>query len=271
MDIQTSIISSVNTVPYAVELTLANSPREFCNGNTITFQGLVKNTGTQPLADPAVYVCLTDNDLQYKPDSVSAYLYDENHNCTALMPDKSLVGNKVKYKLNKELPVNQELVFTFSKTADLNMDKTIYSVYNTFTFEALQNDPSGNLFTKSDKIIVNRKREAFFASADKSSVMPGDTLTYTFVIENYNFSGISLTSLTNDLPKEFVVADTIKSETYDPSRGDNLGKIYEKGRDFTVDDNNKLLIIADTSIEIPSYWYPEPGQLTIWIPGTILA
>ena len=103
-----------------------------------------------------------------------------------------------------------------------------------------------------------------FKTADKATVMNGDTLTYTFTLMNTGFDAAEGVVFTDAFPAEFTVTSvsyTVDGVTtpVDPS-------------DYDVTVPNTLTLPADGStltLSVPAATEAGPGVLTITVIGTI--
>ena len=98
---------------------------------------------------------------------------------------------------------------------------------------------------------------------DKAVVSSGDTLTYTFVIENSGNIPATNVVITDTLPQGFAII-SIQSET------DGVITVYDE-EDYTVGADNTLILPTGdgVSITVPARTQAGNGVTTVTIVGTV--
>ena len=275
LDLQSNTVATDLNVSYQASMTKTASPTQFIPGDVITYQLLIKNTGSGTLYNPGVSDNLGEPTvsetapLTYVTGSASAYLYDSTDTVVTPLDITSItVGSNVEFTVSGTIPEGYYVVITYRTIVNTDIAATATSITNTAVFTANEGGISGAEYTVSASETITRDAVSIVKAATPDSVNPGDTLTYTFTLTNIENEPVTINTLTDQLPAAFDIADTITV------RIGATTVTYTEGTDYTVTDGNLLVIspaAASTPLSIPAATAGDAGITTITIIGTIVA
>ena len=119
----------------------------------------------------------------------------------------------------------------------------------------------------SDSVSVTIEREDFaqidiIKSVDKATVSSGDTLTYTFTIENSGNIPATNVVITDSLPEGFAITSIV-------SESEGVTTVYD-ATDYTVSaDNTLTLPIGTKTITVPARDESGNGIVTVTVTGVV--
>ncbi len=166
------------------------------------------------------------------------------------------------------LPAGSSAILVYTSQVRSDIPFSLQSITNTAQVNARGGSASGTVLSVTPSPSATITREAYaelciHKEADKQTIMPGDTLTYTFVLTNQGNEDAQSVTLTDTLPTGFhVTRVTVNTDgvttVLDPSQ-------------FTVDSNNTITIpnSSGPSIRVPAATSTAPGVTTVTIAGTV--
>lgn len=234
-------------------------------GNNAAYTVRIENNGAGTLSNISAF----DNmgmeagtvyaPLTYVDGSAVFYL-----NGTAVSGTATVDTDGVNFVANTELAPGDNLLIFY--LAELDTAATA-PVSNTVTVTASTDATAAAVITGSDTATVTPVTFAdvsIFKTADKDTVVDGDTLTYVFTLMNTGFDAAQAVTLTDAFPAEFTV--TSISYTID-------GVVTPiANTDYTITDPNTLTVPAAGSaltISVPAATEEGPGITTITVNGII--
>lgn len=249
---------------YTVSLTKTPVSTEVRIGDNATYVLTMTNTGSGALYNPSITDDLgtgqgTTAPLSYKTGSALFYINGKEASGTAAATD-----NSVTFTSTAVLQPNDILTVVYEASTSAAQAEII-----TNTAEASANSGSSTGAAVSATASAQITPQAYanvsvFKSADKSSVVSGDALTYTFTLLNTGGIEAADIKLVDALPSEF----TINSVSYEIN-----GDVTQiPASEYTITAPNTLTLPSDTStltIEVPAATQAGPGVTTITVTGTV--
>lgn len=268
-----TILTNFN-VSYSASIIKGATPEQFAPGEKIKYQVYLKNTGTGTFYNAKIHDNLgstvSDKPLTYIDDTASAFLYNSDDNLVAAV-DLAVIkelDNSITFVIPDPIPKGDYIVLTYHVLVNNNLLSSVTEIVNTVTFESNEGGTSGEEYTISTSNTISRKTVTIVKSASSDAVTPGDAFTYTFTLTNVGTTEVSISSLYDQLPANFIIDDEITVLIGD------VVETYKKGTDYTVNNENYLTIAPDTMsvpLTIPAANGTAAGITTITIPGTISA
>lgn len=256
--VSTSLLDS-----YSITAEKFTANDSFRPGENITYLVTVTNTGTQP-----VFAVQVTDDLGGGADTPLSYLQG-----SALIIDDGVVTQVVPTSVSPlvialpdALQSGESITVLYVAQVSAAIADDVQSVTNTAQATARQGSAAGEV-VESEPSSVTIDREDFaqidiIKAVDKAVVASGDTLTYTFTIENSGNIEATNVVITDTLPEEFTIT-AVRSETngvvtvYDPS-------------DYTVGADNTLVLPTGTAtITVPPRTEAGNGITTVTVEGTV--
>lgn len=272
--LSSNTISTDLNVSYSSAMLKSSSQNEFAPGDIITYQIKISNTGTGTFYNPSIIDNLGSSSitkpLAYQTDSISAFLYNSNGTLVS-SPDITISDNEnndIVFTPAGSIPQGYELVITYNVIVSNSLETSVTSITNNATFNANEGGTTGTSYTNTATSTINRETVTIVKSANSSSVNPGDDLVYTFTLTNIGTNEVSVNSLTDQLPANFIAGNSILA-----SIGTSTVN-YTKGTDYTISDSNNLIISpasSSTPLTIPAASDEKAGVTTIQISGTVSA
>lgn len=256
--VSTSLLDSFSLT---AEKNTAND--SFRPAENITYLVTVTNTGTQPLFDVEITDNLGGAGTVYLAYVANSALVVDGSQVTAVTPTST---NPLVIPLVNALQSGESVTVIYVAQVVATIDDTVDEITNTATASARQQNGTGTVVT-SEPTSVTITREDFaqidiVKSVDKAVISSGDTLTYTFTIENSGNIPATNVVITDTLPEGFVIT-SIESEV------DGVTTVYD-ATDYTVDENNTLILpVGEETITVPARDENGNGTVIITITGTV--
>ena len=258
---------------YTMSVTKDTLTPEVRAGGNATYIVRVDNNGAGTLSDITVRDNLgagrhheSDRDrghesnapLTYVEDSAVFYLNGTEVDGTAQTNRRG-----VTFETDTPLEPGDNLLIIYAATLDPAQTER---VRNTATVTASTGSSSDREITECDTATVRPITFAsvsMFKSADRDTVVSGDTLTYTFTLMNTGFDAANEITLTDEFPEEFTVTSVSYTSDCDttPVSSD----------DYSIDRDTLTLPASgsDLVIRVPAATHAGPGITTITVTGTI--
>lgn len=235
-------------------------------GDTATYVLRLTNTGAGALYNPTITdnlgsVLGADTPLSYVADSAVFYL-----NGTPVGGTAQITTAGVTFTAAAVLQPGDNLIIVYSAQT---VAESAGQITNTAGAQANSGTPEGAVITAAaTQTITTESVEApqlsIFKSADKDSVVSGDTLTYTFTILNTGSLPAESVNFTDVLPPEFTVTSVTLTQ--------NGTTTTLLPTDYAIEPQNTLVIPAAGSlvvINVPAATAEGPGVSVITVTGTI--
>lgn len=262
----TVLSNTTNTTlvdPYTLEVTKTAVTPSVTAGGDVVYVVRVENTGTGVLYNPTVTDDLatgtgTTAPLSYVDGSAKFYVNGEPSTGTATEG-----VNNVVFVSTATLQTGDNLIVVY---AARKTDNQAEDIVNTASVSANAGSVDGTAVTGTDSETVTIETSAnvtVFKAADKDTVAPGNTLTYTFTLMNTGNSAAESIQFVDAFPAEFTV-NTV-SYTVDGA------ETPIEAADYTITPPNTLTIPStDTlSISVPAATAAGPGITIITVTGTV--
>ncbi len=232
-------------------------------GENITYLVTVTNTGTQPLST----VTVTD-DLGGEQELLS---YVENS--ARLITNGDVVQvtptdtSPLTISLATALQSGESVTVLYVAQVNAVVSDDVQEITNTVQASARRNGGTGEVVESvPDSVTIPREDFAqidITKSVDKAVISSGDTLTYTFVIENSGNIPATNVVITDTLPEGFEIT-SIQSET------NGVVTVYDEG-DYTVSADNTLILPTgdDVTITVPARTEAGNGVTTVTVEGIV--
>ncbi len=228
------------------------------NGDNVSFVVRIENTGSAAITTATVTDDLGAGALVYVPDSLQVYVDSAPVTVTPTTAGTSLVFN---------LPVNIAPGESVIAVYTARVNSTAGTITNTATVTGTGANPAACsvLETATGTITEASFADlAIYKSASNATVISGDTLTYTFTIQNTGNSPATNVVLTDDLPDEF----TITSVTVTT---DGISRTYAS-TEYDVDTATNTITLPNATglaITVPAATAAGPGITTVTITGVV--
>jgi len=255
--VSTSLLDS-----YSITAVKNSANDSFRPSENITYLVTVTNTGTQPLTS----VEITD-DLGGGASTLLAYVANsalvvDGSNVTAVTPTST---NPLVIPLVNTLQSGESVTVVYVAQVSAAIADTVETITNTATASATQGGAGAIITSEPTSVTITREDFAqidIVKAVDKAVISSGDTLTYTFVIENSGNIPATNVVITDTLPEGFAIT-SIESET------DGVVTVYD-ATDYTVDANNTLVLpVGEKTITVPARDESGNGVVTVTITGTV--
>ncbi|MBQ4105843.1 MAG: DUF11 domain-containing protein [Clostridia bacterium] len=256
--VTTSLLDSASV---SVEKYSANS--NWRPGENITYFVTVTNTGTQPLNDIVLTDDLGGDTAPLVYVTGSARVIDGN-DVTAVTPTDT---SPLTISLEDALEPDESITVLYVARLNTAIDDDVDSITNTVEVQAVGDgcgfanagDESSVTLPRADFALVE-----IVKAVDKAVVSCGDTLTYTFTIENSGNIPATDVVITDTLPEGFTVT-SVTSVT------DGVTTVYSP-EDYSIDENNTLVLpTSDLTITVPARTEAGNGITVVTVTGAVTA
>ena len=260
----TSNVVSTNLLDsYGLTVDKISLNEDWRPGENITYLVTVTNTGTQPLFAVQVTDDLggADTPLVYLAGS-AAVVTDSG--VTEVTP--AFVTPLV-IPVADVLPAGDSVTAVYVAQVQGDIPDSVNDITNTVSAIGREGSAEGTV-VESDQDSVTLPRADFaqvdiVKSVDKAVVSSGETLTYTFTIENSGNIPATNVVITDTFPAEFQIT-SITSVT------DGVTTVYDEG-DYTVGADNTLTLPTGTgvTITVPARTALGNGVTVVTVTGTV--
>ncbi len=256
----TSLVENVNLNALKTSNNTSWRPQE-----NLTFNIRVSNDGLEPLYDvsiqddlgsgtPRLLTYVTDSARMLRNDVISTITPTNTSPLTMVIPDTLAPGEVVilTYVAKVRADVDPELT-------EITNEVTVVGHETSVAGPTITVDPSPSLTLPKASYAEVRMTK----SVDKENVMDGDTLTYTFLLENSGNAEATNIVITDDLPLNFTV-NAISSTT------DGVVTTFDT-TDYSIGENNRLVLPTSVTktISVPASTSAGNGRTTVTIEGTV--
>lgn len=241
----------------------------FRPGNIITYILSMENNGRGDLYN----LTLTDNlgsDTNVKPMSfLNAILYVNNYPVEitpVLSPDQS-----VTFQISSPFLSGDNAMIIYNTMVDSDLSSSVSSITNSVTVTANGGSSSGTVVTvdpnPSTTINVeNYAQLSISKQSDKETITSGETLTYTFTLNNIGNEEADNIILTDTLPQNFLVTQVTSTTngnttTYQPDQ-------------YNLDTTTNTITLPNSigpEIIVPASTDSSIGTTIVQIIGTVTA
>lgn len=241
----------------------------FRPGNIITYILSMENNGRGDLYN----LTLTDNlgsDTNVKPMSfLNAILYVNNYPVEitpVLSPDQS-----VTFQISSPFLSGDNAMIIYNTMVDSDLSSSVSSITNSVTVTANGGSSSGTVVTvdpnPSTTInIENYAQLSISKQSDKETITSGETLTYTFTLNNIGNEEADNIILTDTLPQNFLVTQVTSTTngnttTYQPDQ-------------YNLDTTTNTITLPNAigpEIIVPASTDSSIGTTIVQIIGTVTA
>ena len=241
----------------------------FRPGNIITYILSMENNGRGDLYN----LTLTDNlgsDTNVKPMSfLNAILYVNNSPVEitpVLSPDQS-----VTFQISSPFLSGDNAMIIYNTMVDSDLSSSVSSITNSVTVTANGGSSSGTVVTvdpnPSTTInIENYAQLSISKQSDKETITSGETLTYTFTLNNIGNEEADNIILTDTLPQNFLVTQVTSTTngnttTYQPDQ-------------YNLDTTTNTITLPNSigpEIIVPASTDSSIGTTIVQIIGTVTA
>ncbi len=212
-------------------------------GENITYLVTVTNTGTQPLSAVEVTDDLggaVRTPLSYVANSA---LVIDGGSVTQVTPTDV---NPLTIPLGGVLQSGESITVLYVAQVNAAVSDSVQEITNTVQAFARQGGGAGDeVESEPDSVTIPREDFAqidITKSVDKAVISSGDTLTYTFTIENSGNIPATNVVITDTLPEGFQIT-SIQSET------NGVVTVYDE-EDYTVSADNTLILPTGNGVTI---------------------
>lgn len=255
--VSTNLLDS-NSV--AVEKYTANE--SWRPGENITYFVTVTNTGTQPLEN----VTITDN-LGGETDTPMFYVQGSARiiagtQVTEVTPSDT---NPLVIPVADTLLPDESVTVLYIAKVNATIGDEVESITNTAEAQGEGTGCGSGAVTDESSVTIPREDFAqvdILKAVDKAVISCGDTLTYTFTIENSGNIEATNVVITDTLPEEFTIT-AVRSET------NGIVTVYDPS-DYTVGaDNTLILPTGGIAITVPPRTEAGNGVTTVIVEGIV--
>lgn len=229
------------------------------NGDNVSYVIRIENTGSAALANVTVTDDLANGALVYIPDSLQVYV---DSNLVAVAP--TATGTSLVFTLPVNIQPSEVVLAVY--TARVN--SAAGTVTNTATVAGTGLNPAACTVLEVATAVITEASFAdltIFKESSADTVNSGDSLTYTFTIQNRGNTEATNVVLTDDLPDEFTITRVAVTT-------DGVTTIYTAD-DYTVDTITNTITLPNATgiqITVPAATAQGSGITTVEITGTVV-
>ena len=257
-----NIVSTSLLDSYSLTATKVSANDSFRPSENITYLVTVTNTGTQPLYDVNVTDDLggADTPLSYLENSALVI------NGSEVTPVTPTSVSPLVIPVADILASGEGVTVVYVAQVSGIIEDDVEEITNTAKASASEQEESPAL-VESEPVSVTIYREDFaqidvVKSVDKAVISSGDTLTYTFTIENSGNIPATNVVITDMLPEGCAIT-SIESET------EGVTTVYV-ATDYTVGaDNTLVLPVGTKTITVPARDEEGNGVTVVTIEGIV--
>ncbi len=231
-------------------------------GENLTFNISITNDGIEPLYGVSVQDNLGDELLSYVAGSARML---RNNVLTGVTPTST---SPLTFVIPNTLLASETVTFSYVAKVRSDISNDIAEITNEATVVGHETSISGSTITVIPSPSLTLPKASYaevriMKSVDKENIREGDTLTYTFELENSGNLEASNVVIEDDLPSAFVI-NSVKSLT------NEVETVFET-TDYSLDENNKLILPTSITktISVPARTTSGNGLTIVTIVGTI--
>ncbi|MBR3971745.1 MAG: DUF11 domain-containing protein [Ruminococcus sp.] len=232
-------------------------------GENLTYFVTVTNTGTEPIENVTVTDDLggeTDTPMFYVQGSARVIAGIE---VTEVTPTDT---NPLVIPVADTLLPGESVIVLYVARVNATIEDDVNSITNTATAQGEGTACGGGDATDESSVTLPREDFAqvnLLKAVDKAVISCGDTLTYTFSIENSGNIPATNVVITDTLPEGFVIT-SVQSVT------NGVTTVYDEG-DYTVSADNTLILPtgAGVTITVPARTDAGNGLTTVIVTGIV--
>lgn len=265
---ETALSNETNTTlldEFTMEVTKTAIASGIRSGSNAAYILRIDNSGPGTLYNPTITDDLgnssvnADPPLKYIEGSAKFYVNGDPAAGTA-----SSSENQIVFSSGAALQPGDNLIVVYAASVDETQAGTIT---NTITAQANSGSASGALITDMATATITLTPYAnisIFKTADKASVVSGDTLTYTFTLMNTGAQAADSISFVDALPSEFTVTSVSYTTNGTTTPIDSTDYSITTPNTLTIPDVGSSLVIS-----VPAATTEGPGITTITVTGTV--
>lgn len=265
---ETALSNETNTTlldEFTMEVTKTAVASGIRSGSNAAYILRIDNSGPGTLYNPTITDDLgnsavnADSPLKYIEGSAKFYVNGDPAAGTA-----SSSENQIVFSSGAALQPGDNLIVVYAASVDETQAGTIT---NTITAQANSGSASGALITDTATATITLTPYAnisIFKTADKASVVSGDTLTYTFTLMNTGAQAADSISFVDALPSEFTVTSVSYTTNGTTTPIDSTDYSITTPNTLTIPDVGSSLVIS-----VPAATTEGPGITTITVTGTV--
>lgn len=265
---ETALSNETNTTlldEFTMEVTKTAVASGIRSGSNAAYILRIDNSGPGTLYNPTITDDLgnssvnADPPLKYIEGSAKFYVNGDPAAGTA-----SSSENQIVFSSGAALQPGDNLIVVYAASVDETQAGTIT---NTITAQANSGSASGALITDTATATITLTPYAnisIFKTADKASVVSGDTLTYTFTLMNTGAQAADSISFVDALPSEFTVTSVSYTTNGTTTPIDSTDYSITTPNTLTIPDVGSSLVIS-----VPAATTAGPGITTITVTGTV--
>lgn len=265
---ETALSNETNTTlldEFTMEVTKTAIASGIRSGSNAAYILRIDNSGPGTLYNPTITDDLgnssvnADPPLKYIEGSAKFYVNGDPAAGTA-----SSSENQIVFSSGAALQPGDNLIVVYAASVDETQAGTIT---NTITAQANSGSASGALITDTATATITLTPYAnisIFKTADKASVVSGDTLTYTFTLMNTGAQAADSISFVDALPSEFTVTSVSYTTNGTTTPIDSTDYSITTPNTLTIPDVGSSLVIS-----VPAATTAGPGITTITVTGTV--
>jgi len=252
--VSTSLLDS-----YGISAQKVSANDSFRPGENLTYLVTVTNTGTQPVFAVEITDNLAAGLLTYVNNS--AFMVNDE-GATPVEPTEI---TPLTIPVAEVLQSGESVTVLYVAQVSASVEDAVEEITNTALATARQSEAGA--VVEAEPVSVTIPREDFaqidiVKAVDKAVISSGDTLTYTFTIENSGNIPATNVVITDTLPVGFEIT-SIESET------EGVTTVYI-ATDYTVDANNTLTLpVGNKTITVPARNESGNGVTTVTITGIV--